>query len=287
MPIYAPTLPPRPSLNQGTHPILVLLRFDLRRTLRQKLGLFFLFGFGLILLIQLAVLYFSHLVNTSGQLAGVRDFAKAILPQGAEFQADRLPEWLLWLLWFQVALIGGGLVARDTLYRIRPLIYAHPVRPLDYLLSKGVFSVALPFAVQLPFVLLPWAVSLLIAGQSGPIWPTAPLYLLPAVLAIALLMGAVSLGASSFANTPKAGIGWVLGILFGTGAVGAILAGVLNNPDYLAISPIPLTAAWPRLCCGVAAPPLHWGPVVAGTLGHILLWTWLGWARTKPSEAVI
>ncbi len=287
MPIYAPTLPPRPALEDGPHPIATIMRFDLKRVLRAKLGRFFGFIFMFILIIRVAVLYVNHLLETKKQLAAMRDFAKDILSQGAAFQADCLPPWLLTILWFQVAIVGAGLVSRDTLYRIRPLIYAHPVRPVDYLAAKGLFATALPFAIQLPFVLIPWVLSLLIAGMNGPIWPTAPLHLLPAALVISLLMGAVTLGASAMASTPRMGFGWVLGIVLGSTAVGGLVAGLTHNVAWLACSPGALVAAWPELLCGVAEPKLGWIPTTLGTVAHVSLWLWIAARRTRPDEAVM
>ena len=287
MPIYAPTLPPRPALEDGPHPIATIMRFDLKRVLRAKLGRFFGFIFVFILIIRIAVLYVNHLLETKKQLAAMRDFAKDILSQGAAFQADCLPPWLLTILWFQVAIVGAGLVSRDTLYRIRPLIYAHPVRPLDYLAAKGLFATALPFAIQLPFVLIPWVLSLLIAGMNGPIWPTAPLHLLPAALVISLLMGAVTLGASAMASTPRMGFGWVLGIVLGSTAIGGLVAGLTRSVAWLACSPGALVAAWPELLCGVAEPKLGWVPAILGTVAHVSLWLWIAARRTRPDEAVM
>lgn len=287
MPIYAPTLPPRPVLDQGPHPIATIMRFDLKRVLRAKLGRFFGFIFVFILIIRVAVLYVQHLLDSKQQLAQVRDFAKDFLSQGAAFQADCLPPWLLTILWFQVAMVGGGLVSRDTLYRVRPLIYAHPVRPQDYLAAKGLFATALPFAIQLPFVLVPWGLSLLIAGMKGPMWPTAPLHLLPAALVIAGLMGAVTLGASAMATTPRMGFGWVLGIVLGSAALSSLVAGLTGTFAWMALSPGFLVTAWPELLCGVADPRLGWLPASLGTLGHMALWLWIAARRTRPDEAVM
>jgi len=287
MPIYAPTLPPRPALEDGPHPIATIMRFDLKRILRAKLGRFFGFIFAFILIIRVAVLYVNHLLETKKQLAPMRDFAKDILSQGAAFQADCLPPWLLTILWFQVAIVGAGLVSRDTLYRVRPLVYAHPVRPLDYLAAKGLFATALPFAIQLPFVLVPWVLSLLIAGTSGPIWPTAPLHLLPAALIVAALMGAVTLGASAMASTPRMGFGWVVGIVLGSTALGGLVAGLTRSTAWLACSPGALVAAWPELLCGVAEPKLGWVPTILGTAAHVSLWLWIAARRTRPDEAVM
>ena len=63
MPIYAPSLPPRPELSEGSHPIAVLARFDLRRVIKRKIG-FFIFGFIFltILLIELIVLYGKYIL---------------------------------------------------------------------------------------------------------------------------------------------------------------------------------------------------------------------------------
>lgn len=286
MPIYAPSLPPAPPLGNGRHPVLVLLRFELRRVLRQKLGRFFGSAFAFILVIQSAVLYFKHLVAGSGNMASLRDFSNAVLPQGADFQAQLLSPWILALLWFQVALVGGGLVARDTLHRTRPLIYAHPVSPIHYLAAKGIFAAGLPLLVLLPFVLVPWGLSMLMAGLRGPVWPTAPLHLLPAALLISALMGAVALGASSLAATPRAGLGWVLGIVLGSGALARILAGALDNTAWLALSPTSLGVAWPSLLCGCEHPSMPWLPALLGTAAHLALWTWIASARTRPTEAL-
>lgn len=287
MPIFAPTLPPRPDLTHGDHPAVVLMRFDLRRVLRQRLGRFFGFALGGILLLKVGMLYVNHLMNSNATLSQLKPMASQFLPQGAEYQADHLGTWLSSILWFLVATIAGGLVARDTLYRVRPLIYAHPVRPMDYLLAKGGFSALLPFAIQLPFVLLPWILSLLIAGRGGPIWPTMPLQLLPAALVNSAIYGSVALGASAMASTPRAGVGGVLGIVLVTSAVGGLLSGLLNNAAYMALSPGALVNAWPRLCFGLPEPPFGWGPALAGTAVHVGLWTFVAWRRTRPSEAVL
>jgi ABC-type transport system involved in multi-copper enzyme maturation permease subunit len=289
MPIYAPTLPPRPALDQGLPPALVIARFDLRRVLKQRMGRFFGFMFVGSLLVQLSTLYLRYLLNTSTALREVKGFANQVLSQGPEFHASILTMsgWLTSLLWFQVALIGGGLVARDSLYRIRPLMYAHPVRPLDYLLAKGIFAAGLPFVILLPFVFLPWGLSMLIAGANGPILPWAPLFLFPAALLMGLLIGAVTVGASSLAASPRAGFGWVLGIYLGTYALGGLLSNILHEPTWMAISPQSLVSAWPELLCGVAEPKLGWVPTTLGTLAHIVLWTLVAARRTRPSEAVI
>lgn len=286
MPIYAPTLPPRPALDQGDPPALVLLRFDLRRVLRLKLGRFFGFAFVLILLIQCVWLYTKHLLGTNASLSALRPLADQFLPQGPGFQAQLLHPAMVTLLWFQVALVGGGLVARDTLYRIRPLLYAHPVTPLDYLGAKVLFAAGLPFVIQLPFILLPWLLSMAIAGLQGPVWPTAPLYLVPCALIIATLMGAVTLGASSMASSPRAGFGWALGIMIGSGALGGVLAVALGDPRWTALGVSNLTKAWPQLICNVPGrQELGWGPVVLATAAHLLFWTWIAIRRTRPSEA--
>lgn len=287
MPIYAPTLPPRPDLSQGDHPSLVIMRFDFRRTLRLRMGRFFGFVFFSILMIQIGVLYFQHLVDTNQGFAAIRDFANQVLTHGAEFQADRLPPWLLFMLWFLLAWVGGGLISRDTLHRVRPLIYAHPVRPQDYLLAKGGFATLLPFIVQLPFILIPWGISLLIAGKNGPIWPSAPLLLIPAAILNSMIMGAVAIGASSMSSTPRAGVGWVLGVVLGLGGIGAMLASLLGQTAWMALNPVALVGAWPKLLCGVKDPILGWGTTFAGTLLHVTLWTFIAWKRTRPSEAVL
>ena len=286
MPIYAPTLPPAPELGQGQPAALVLMRFDLARLWRQKIGRFFGFAFLLVLLIKLTVIYVKYLLDTHAALRPMQDFAKAVLSQGAEFQAGLLDP-ASYLLWFLVALVGGGLVARDTLYRVRPLMYAHPVSPRDYLVAKLGFASALPFAVLLPFVLLPWGMSLMVAGLQGPVWPTAPLRLLPAVAVLSLLMGALAVGASAMAATPRAGVGWVLGLVLGTSALASLVHGLTGFAGAEALNPVMLAQSWPQLFVGMDRPLMGWIPATVGTAFHIGLWTFVAARRTLPSEAVI
>jgi ABC-type transport system involved in multi-copper enzyme maturation permease subunit len=286
MPIYAPSLPPRPEQGQGLHPALVIFRFDLRRVLRLKLGRFFGFVFLMILLVLCVQLYANHLMASRASLAALRQATEAFLPQGARFQAGLLNPFMISMLWLQAALVGGGLVARDTLYRIRPLLYAHPVRPADYLGAKALFAAGLPFAVMLPYIVLPWGLSLALGGPRGPVWPSAPLHLVPAALAIAALMGSVTLGASSLASSPKAGFGWALGILLGSSALGAVAAGALGDPRWHALGVGTLSKAWPALLMGLETEQ-GWFAVAAGTAFHVVLWLCIAVLRTRPSEATI
>jgi hypothetical protein len=125
------------------------------------------------------------------------------------------------------------------------------------------------------------------SGKAGPIWLTLPLHLLPAALVIALLAGAVTIGASAMASSPRAAFGWVLGIVLGSFTLGSILAGLLKAPALMAISPIALAYAWPQLLCGVANPALGWVPTLIGTTAHIVLWYFVAVRRTLPSEATL
>ena len=286
MPIYAPTLPPAPDLHQGHPPVLVLMRFDFTRLWRQKIGRFFGFAFLMLLLWKVARIYIDHLLQTNQAFKPMQDFARTILTQGADFQADLLNP-ASYLLWFLVALVGGGLVARDTLYRVRPLMYAHPVAPKDYLLAKLGFASLLPFIILLPFAILPWLMSLLLAGLHGPVWATAPLRLLPAMAVSSVLMGSLAIGASSMAATPRAGIGWVLGLVLGAGTLASMIHGLTGIRAVDALNPIMLAEAWPHLFVGVEHPMVAWLPAILGTAFHIALWTYVAARRTRPSEAVI
>jgi hypothetical protein len=264
-----------------------MARFDVARVLRQKIGRFFGFAFLSILSIQLAVLYTKHLVSKTPQLNQLKDFADQVIPGAAAFQASMLHGSMLTFLWFLMAYLGGGLVARDTLYRIRPLIYAHPVGHMDYLSSKAIVAFGIPFCIQLPFIFLPWLLSLLVAGASGPIWPTAPLHLVPAAALVSVVMASVSLGASSMSGTPKAGVGWAIGLLLGPSAVGGILSGLMGDTSWMALSPVALTDVWPKLLCGVEKTAIPLWLAALATAANVALWLYVAKRRTEPSEAVI
>jgi len=287
MPIYTPTLPPTPDLTQRKSPILSLARFELTRILRKKLGRFFGGVFVGILLIQLTVLYTKYLIATNSRLEQVKGLADQILPRPAEFQASLLHPSMLLFLWFQVALIGGGLISRDTLYRIRPLIFAHPVRPFDYLASKALVAFGIPFCIQLPFIIVPWLLSILIAGPGGPIWPITPLYLIPAAILNSMVMASITIGASSMASTPKAGMGWVIGLLLGPSVLGGILTSIFSDVSWMVLSPVALTESWPKILCGVANKAKWFWPTITATAAYVVLWLYVAKRRTMPSEAVI
>ncbi|HEX9080686.1 MAG TPA: hypothetical protein VF768_00335, partial [Holophagaceae bacterium] len=87
MPIYAPTLPPSPDLTLGQPPALVLLRFDLARLWRQRIGRFFGFAFLMILLVKLGVIYAKYLLASNQALKPLEGLAQTVFTQGAEFQA--------------------------------------------------------------------------------------------------------------------------------------------------------------------------------------------------------
>ena len=287
MPIYAPSLPPKPDLTLGRPPALVIGLFDLQRVLRQKMGRFFGFVFTFLLIYRLIYVYIRYLKDQNAVIGKIMDAAAPLLAQGAEWHADMLGGWLTYLLWFLVALIGGGLVARDSLYRVRPLMYAHPVKPSDYWTAKISLAALVPFAVLAPFALLPWLLSVGLTGLHGVMWASTPLRLIPAALIISLIMGAVASGASSLASTPRAGIGWVLGVALGLEAVGGMLYGLLGSGSWMAISPMTLAAEWPKLLCGSTNGTFGWAPALIGTFAHIALWTLILKARTRPSEAVL
>lgn len=285
MPIYAPTLPPRPNLEQGQDPGVVLARFELKRLFRHKIGLFFIFGFGITLLVQVAMLYIRFQLNAKSTLRQIKDLADGFLMQGPEYQADHLHIALLFFLWLFLAVVGGGIISRDTLYRTRPLIYAHPVSPKRYLAAKTGFIAALALAVMLPFILVPWLLSLLIAHTSGPVWVSLPLRLIPAAAIMAALMSTVVVGTSAMAGTPRAGTAWIVGIYFGSSAIGSLMAGLLQWPEFLSLSA--LTVSWPQHFCGVAHPSLSLPWTLLGTLLHGTFWLALAWSRTRPSEATL
>ena len=286
MPIYAPTLPPRPEGEVQIRPLLVLFRFEWQRLQRTKVGRFFGFIFVGMFLTKLIYIYVRYLLETQAALKEAQSFTNKIFAQGAHFQAGLLDP-ASYLLWFLVAMVGGGLIARDTLHRVRPLIYAHPVRPRDYLLAKLGFATALPFVILLPYVLGPWLLSLLIAGAKGPVWVTLPLNLIPAILPMSLLMGSLAVGASSLAGTPRSGIAWVLGVVLGASAVAGMLHGLTDNVQFMALNPIVLCLAWPQLMCGVERPVFGWGATILGTTAHVVLWIEVARRRTLPSEAVL
>ena len=102
-----------------------------------------------------------------------------------------------------------------------------------------------------------------------------------------LLMGAIAVGASSMAATPRAGIGWVLGLVLGAGTLASMIHGLTGIQAVEGLNPVLLAEAWPQLMTGVERPLVTWLPTLLGTAFHIGLWTFVAARRTRPSEAVI
>jgi hypothetical protein len=102
-----------------------------------------------------------------------------------------------------------------------------------------------------------------------------------------VLMGSLAVGASSMASTPRAGIGWVLGLVLGAGTLATMIHGLTGISAVDALNPVLLAETWPQLLVGVAHPLVAWVPAVLGTAGHIGLWTYVAARRTRPSEVVI
>jgi len=234
----------------------------------------------------LAIIYTKYLLDAS-TLHQAKDIADHLLPRPAALQASLLHDSMLLFLWLQSAWINGALISRDTLYRIRPLVYAHPVRPMEYLAAKAIIAAGMPFCFQLPFIFLPWLLSILLTGAGGPIWPTAPLYLVPAAALNSMVIASVTLGASSLAATPKAGMAWAFGLILGLAAIGGILFTILQKSYWKALAPMTITGSWSKLLCGVDSALVPLTPAIIATVVNVCLWAYVSWLRTKPSEAVI
>ena len=102
-----------------------------------------------------------------------------------------------------------------------------------------------------------------------------------------VLMGSLAVGASSLASTPRAGIGWVLGLVLGSGNLASLVHGLTGFKAIDALNPVMLAEAWPQLLVGVEHPLVAWLPALLGTAFHIGLWTTVAARRTRPSEAVM
>ena len=89
------------------------------------------------------------------------------------------------------------------------------------------------------------------------------------------------------AATPRAGIGWVLGLVLGAGTLASMIHGLTGLKAIDGLNPVMLAEAWPQLLVGVDKPLVAWVPALLGTAFHIGLWTWVAARRTLPSEAVI
>ena len=68
MPIYAPTLPPRPEGEVHIHPLRVLFRFEWQRLQRTKVGRFFGFIFVGMFITKLIYIYVRYLLPMTCEL---------------------------------------------------------------------------------------------------------------------------------------------------------------------------------------------------------------------------
>lgn len=126
-----------------------------------------------------------------------------------------------------LGVVAAGLIAEDWRTRAFELYFSRPLRPLDYVIGKGLVALLVPtVTIVVPFVLL-----LLFAIGIAPDLPAGELWLLllPGLLgacACALLLATTILGASAVGERGRTvGVAYVLGLA----TIGAFADGMADN----------------------------------------------------------
>ncbi|MBK6923352.1 MAG: hypothetical protein IPH07_38545 [Deltaproteobacteria bacterium] len=126
-----------------------------------------------------------------------------------------------------LGVVAAGLIAEDRRTRAFELYFSRPLRPLDYVIGKGLVALLVPtVTIVVPFVLLLlFAIGIAPDSLAGELWPL----LLPGLLgacACALLLATTILGASAVGERGRTvGVAYVLGLA----TIGAFADGMADN----------------------------------------------------------
>jgi ABC-2 type transport system permease protein len=137
------------------------------------------------------------------------------------------------------AIVGAPVIAEDRRARALPLYFSRPIGHLDYVLGKAASAAFfLALLLILPRVAM-YAIEVAFSEAEGVAWRQLPTLLrscAAGALGVALLTS-LSLGVSSLTERPTYAALFLLGLGVITTGVSFFLAEVLDNFDWIAVSP--------------------------------------------------
>jgi ABC-type transport system involved in multi-copper enzyme maturation permease subunit len=138
------------------------------------------------------------------------------------------------------ALVGAPLIAEDRRAHALPLYFSRPIGHIEYVLGKALSAAFfLALLLILPRIAM-YAVQVGFSDVDGIAWQQVPTLLrgcFGGVLGIVLLT-ALSLGVSSLTERPTYAAIFLLGLVTVTSGIAYLLSGVLQEPEWLVLSPL-------------------------------------------------
>ena len=193
---------------------------------------------------------------------------------------------ILFFVTLMAAVVGSGLIADDRSSMALTLYLSRPITQADYLLAKA--SIVGPLVSMIS--VLPLVITPIVAGLLGLFDGTVALQAMGAGLALGLLLAgfytAVSLFLSSLTSRRGYAAAGVFAITFGIGLPAELLAGGLNEPSLLYLSPWQCFLAVARGIYGAPQAPIDWGPALAILLSVTVVASLATYVRMRMLEVV-
>ncbi len=193
---------------------------------------------------------------------------------------------VLFFVTLMAAVVGSGLIADDRSSMALTLYLSRPITHADYLLAKA--SILGPLVSMIS--VLPLVITPIVAALLGLFGWTVALQAIGAGLAVGLLLAgfytAVALFLSSLTSRRGYAAAGVFAITFGIGLPAELLAGGLNEPSLLYLSPWQCFLAVARGIYGAPQPPIDWAPALAILLAVAVVAALATYLRMKMLEVV-
>ncbi len=193
---------------------------------------------------------------------------------------------VLFFVTLMAAVVGSGLIADDRSSMALTLYLSRPITHADYLLAKA--SILGPLVSMIS--VLPLVITPIVAALLGLFGWTVALQAIGAGLAVGLLLAgfytAVALFLSSLTSRRGYAAAGVFAITFGIGLPAELLAGGLNEPSLLYLSPWQCFLAVARGIYGASQPPIDWAPALAILLAVAVVAALATYLRMKTLEVV-
>ena len=193
---------------------------------------------------------------------------------------------VLFFVTLMAAVVGSGLIADDRRSMALTLYLSRPITQADYLLAKA--SIVGPLVSMIS--VLPLVITPIVAALLALFGWTVALHAFGAGLALGLLLAgfyaAVSLFLSSLTSRRGYAAAGVFAITFGIGLPAELLAGGLNEPALLYLSPWQDFLAVARGIYGAPQAPIDWGPALAILLSVTVVASLATYVRMRMLEVV-
>jgi ABC-type transport system involved in multi-copper enzyme maturation permease subunit len=253
---------------------LLLARRPIRLLLLAALGFLFVWG---------ALVYVESQTVRVGPLSQIRGVVHV---DAASLRTFFVRQRLVHLL---LCLAAADLIALDRRHRALQIYLARPVRPVDYVLGKGL-------ALAVPLSLATWIPALVLilfktALRGEVSWLAAEPWLPASILGYSLLLigalGMLTLALSSLSSSPRQASALVFAILALTASAGSVLAAVTRSDRWQLLSVnanLDQVASWL-----FRTEPPHDAPAAAsfGVLVALMAAAALVlWQRIRPIEVV-